>query len=244
MNYPIYNDPMFQSPQTLNIGTYQQTSPDYILDNSPYYTEIDVSENIIQQTKNNIQTFIANLKGEEIPNNYYNRSLENPHFRFSKSNSINKKQIIRHHNNMNYNNNIINNSINNNLNQNNQIPFNFQRGISPVPYDSSNNNFYDNSNDYSPFRNNNQFEINDDYRERSAPKNKLKTKLIKNKIKDENNNFMMNKNLNIHTINMNNNMDNINMHLDNMNMDMNNNIDNNNINNNNMNINNNNMNNN
>ena len=115
MNYPIYNDPMFQSPQTLNIGTYQQTSPDYILDNSPYYTEIDVSENIIQQTKNNIQTFIANLKGEEIPNNYYNRSLENPHFRFSKSNSINKKQIIRHHNNMNYNNNIINNSINNNF---------------------------------------------------------------------------------------------------------------------------------
>ena len=190
----MYNQPTFQSPEILNMQNYPQTSPNYITDNSPYYTDIDGSENIILKTKNNIQTFLANLKGEES-SNYYNKSIDNIHYRNSRSNSINK-QIMRSYNNINYN--YSNQNMNNNSIKRsrapNLIPLNLKRGMSPVPIDPNNNNFYDNSNEYSPLSNNN-IEMNEEYQERNN--SKIKTKLIKNKILQDNNyNNNINKNNN------------------------------------------------
>ena len=139
MSYPIYNQQIYESEEILNIPNYNQTSPNYYLNNNPYYSDIDVSENIIQETKNNIKTFIANLKGDESTNSF--KTIEDYHFRNSISNS--NKKISFNRNDKFYNNTISNNFINkNNRVISNLVPINLNREFSP--FNSNDDNLFDN----------------------------------------------------------------------------------------------------
>ena len=175
MSYPIYNQQIYESDEILNIPNYNQTTPNYYLNNNPYYSDIDVSENIIQETKNNIKTFIANLKGDESTNSF--KTLEDYHFRNSISNS--NKKISFNRNDKFYNNTISNNFINkNNRVISNLIPINLNREFSP--FNSNDDNLFNNRKSLNPLKN--KLNLIDDFKVKSVPKNKYKTKLIKNKI--------------------------------------------------------------